>query len=251
MESIIYQGGLALCHFKNERDVVILADQLFKKKQELRYERRLRKRKERSETWLFVCEGTKTEVKYIESLVNHANSLSNESPLKVVVHGTGINTVSLVKSVDEFYDYVDENRVKEKIPFAKTFVLFDKDSFGSSQFNSAIKIAQNKGYIPIWSNECFELWFILHFEYYTSNNGRQAYFDRLSELFGCEYEKADDIFKKIHSPKNLKNAMNFSEKLEEYHKKSLSPSQKVPCTQMYKVVEEINQKLRINLTDSK
>lgn len=248
MENTIYLEDLARFHSKSKREAVVLADQLFKKRQALRCENEVKKRKERSETWLFVCEGTKTETNYIESLKEYANSISEESPLKFEIYGVGKNTETLVKTVEDFYDFVDKNCVTKKIPYAKTFVVFDKDSFSSAQFNNAIHIARNKGYIPIWSNECFELWFILHFEYYEVNNGRQAYFDRLSKLLEEKYDKSSDIFKKIHSPTNLKNAVDASKKLNQNFSSVASEAEKVPCTQMFIVIEEINKKLKIDLT---
>lgn len=50
-----------------------------------------------------------------------------------------------------------------------------------------------------WSNECIEFWFILHFEFYVSNNHRSQYITFLNEKFNLrklgKYEKnREDIF---------------------------------------------------------
>ncbi len=226
-----------------------MADQIFTKSRVSRQELMNKKKKERSETWLFVCEGTKTEPNYIKSLIDYANTLTSKSPLLYEIKGVGRNTESLVKCVDDFFDLADRFRTQRKgIPFEKTFVLFDKDSFKLQQFNNAIRMAVDKGYIPIWSNECFELWYILHYIYYKSDNGRGAYFDKLTELLGVDYDKADDVFKLIHDSKKLSLAVKFSKKLNDASCSEKSASKRVPCTQVFRIIEEINQRLRIDLT---
>lgn len=226
-----------------------MADQIFKKNRITKEERKRKVIKLRSETWLFVCEGTKTEPQYIESLIDYANKSTAESPLKYKVEGVGRNTETLVKWVQNFFDCTEELYAKKQgIPYAKTFVLFDKDSFGNHQFNNAIAMAEQRGYIPIWSNECFELWYLLHFYLYSSNNGREAYFKRLSELLGVSYDKAGDVFGAIHTPNNLSKAMYNAKKLNDDSCCEKSASKRVPCTQMFKVIEAINRELKIDLT---
>lgn len=250
MVSITYQADLVQSLSKMR--CYNLADQLFKKEKALRQRRLKRKQKERSETWLFVCEGIKTEPNYITSLINYANSITDESPLMVKIEGVGKNTETLIKSVEDFFECAERfNSQKVGIPYAKTFVLFDKDSFTKNQFNNAILMAEHHGYIPIWSNECFELWYILHFEYCISNNGREAYFSRLSNLLNIKYDKADDVFSLIHSPEKLKNAMCFSKKLNDASYSKKTASERVPCTQMFRVIDEINNRLNIDLTKEK
>lgn len=226
-----------------------MADQLFKKRKAAREKRKIKPQRFRSEHWLFVCEGECTERKYIESLIEYANSLSDEKPINADVHGLGKNTLSLVKSVEDFFDFTEECCSKKSgIPYSKVFVLFDKDSFSPDQFNSAIFMAISKKYIPIWSNECFELWFILHYEYYTSDNGRNSYFQKLSELMGKEYQKNEDIFKTIHTSERLQQAIKNAQKLESNSCYEKSFAKRVPCTQMHILIEHIQYCLNIDLT---
>ena len=229
--------------------ILTVADQIFRRNQVAREKRISEKRKERSETWLFICEGTKTEPNYLTSLIGYANNITSEAPLKFQIEGVGRNTETLVECVDDYFDYIEKcNAQKKGIPYAKTFVLFDKDSFKSNQFNNAIKMAETRGYIPIWSNECFELWYILHYEYYSSDNGREAYFTKLTDLLGEKYSKSDDVFSIIHSPENLKQALSNSKKLDKEFSNENSASKKVPCTQMFRLIEEIQNRLKVDLT---
>ena len=41
----------------------------------------------------------------------------------------------------------------------KIFVVFDKDSFSDDDFDDTIKMCEDNGYIPLWSNQAIEYWF--------------------------------------------------------------------------------------------
>ncbi len=179
-----------------------MGDDLFRKYGKARRERKSKELKTRSETWLIVCEGKKTEPNYFNSLFDYVNSKSDRK-IKPEIKGTGWNTESLVSSVDEYFSFVDELKRKTNIPYGKVFAVFDKDSFTKRQFNDAIYMAARKGYIPIWSNECIELWFLLHFNLLESNITRDEYYKRLSDIFGAKYNKSDDHFAMLNTEVNL------------------------------------------------
>ena len=115
--------------------------------------------KQKSSNWLIVCEGTKTEPNYFVEAVNEINkNIEDKYKLKVNVIGTGKNTVSLVKSVEDLQVELDKynNRL---IPYSKIFVVFDKDSFSDKNFDEAINMCQTNGYIPLWSNQALNFGF--------------------------------------------------------------------------------------------
>jgi hypothetical protein len=130
-------------------------DNLHELRSKQRSKRIAKEMKTRSQTWLFVCEGKRTEPDYITALINYANTKSDRK-IMFKVEGLGKNTDTLVNSVDEFYIFADDLRGKVAIPYSRTYVVFDRDSFGKDKFNNAISTAEKRGYIPIWSNECFE-----------------------------------------------------------------------------------------------
>lgn len=224
-----------------------MADQIYKRTKKAITRERSRIQKARSQRWLFVCEGSKTEPQYVKSLIDFYNKTSTESDIIVDAYGEGRNTVSLVKSIDDFLASTEEYKKNSIIPYEKVFVMFDKDSFGANEFNAAIRSSMNRGYIPIWSNECFELWYLLHFEYFQSDSGRELYFDKLSHLLGMKYDKADHIFEKIHSKDRISLAYNYSKKLINNYKCEKSPSKMVPCTQMPVLIDMLEEKLRISI----
>lgn len=160
------------------------SDNLFNKRKE-------NERKQRSSTWLIVCEGTQTEPNYFNGAISAINSLlADKYKLKVKIVGQGMNTVSLVTSVDELLKYVEKSKIST-IPYGKIFVAFDKDSFSSQAFNEAVYMCEKKGYIPLWSNQAIEYWFLLHFNLIDAAMDRSLYINKLNEYFktaGAKYK---------------------------------------------------------------
>ena len=125
--------------------------------------------------WLIVCEGIETEKNYFNGAIEAINKeINSDSKLNIEVVGKGMNTMSLVKSIDDLLNDIDKFNNKV-IPYEKIFVVFDKDSFPKDNFNNAITICENKGYIPLWSNQAIEYWFLLHFNYVDAKMNRIAY----------------------------------------------------------------------------
>ena len=223
------------------------------KKRKLARERRVSSHKKLlSETWLFVCEGSKTEPNYIESLIEYANSKTLTTKLRFQIEGEGKNTMSLIKSVDDLLSEIDFMNIKSNIPYGKIFVLFDKDSFGNDSFDNAISMAKARGYVPIWSNECFELWYILHYEMFNMDTGRESYFNKLGDLMGAgnnAYNKVMDVFSEIHTPDRIATALRNAEVLSYEHDHETPCSKRVPCTQVFIVIRELENRLKVKFSD--
>ena len=225
-----------------------MADQLFEKRSAEREKRKKINRKLFSETWLFVCEGSKTEPNYVKSLVDYANARTQTAKLIIDVKGEGKNAKSLVKSVADLLADIDAFSTNRDIPYGKVFVLLDKDSFKEENFDNAIKMAHVRGYVPIWSNECFELWFILHYELLETDVGRETYFKKMSDHLGIrnyKNEKSMDVFSIIHSPEKIGTALRHAENLHEKTKNLSSYAKRVPCTQVFLLIRALEQRLKI------
>lgn len=102
---------------------------------------------------LIVCEGEKTEPNYFKSI---RNSLP-PGVATVDVVGLGMNTLSLVEEAKYRRDIAS-------VPYVHVWVVFDRDSFDPSDFDNAIHKAKSEGMNAAWSNEAFELWYLLHFK---------------------------------------------------------------------------------------
>jgi len=221
-------------------------DDRFKKRSVERQSRISKEINKRAETWLIVCEGTKTEPNYFISLFNYANSKSDKT-IKFKVYGTGKNTVSLINSIDDYFSYIDELNNNVNIPYGKVFAVFDKDSFTPEQFNNAIYTANLRGYIPIWSNECIELWFLLHFNLLHSNITRNEYYQKIEEITGKKYIKSDDHFITLNLKENIQTAVRHAKKLFNESVDEKSYALRSPCTTVFMIIEELEAYLDIKL----
>ncbi len=225
------------------------SDNLFNKRREGRIKRKENVEKQKSSNWLVVCEGTKTEPNYFEGAVDAINEgLDEKYKLKVKIEGKGKDTVSLVKSVDDMLNDVDKYKTST-IPYGKIFVVFDKDDFSPLMFNEAVVVCEQRGYIPLWSNQAIEYWFLLHFNYVDVPMDRTSYEDKLNEYFnsaGLEYEyKKNDktIYSKLSKYGSLEQAKKFAVRIHQSHSKD-TPSNSESCTTVYKFFLEIDERLK-------
>jgi len=101
--------------------------------------------------FLIVCEGAKTEPQYFERF--------RVPGLVVKVEGVGMNTLSLVE---------EAVKLREEDDYDQVWCVFDKDDFSIDQFENAIHCAKENGMYVAYSNQAFELWYVLHFEYLHS-----------------------------------------------------------------------------------
>ena len=111
---------------------------------------------------------------------------------RIVVKGTGRNTRSLLEFARKI--------VNKEFPQAESvWLLYDKDDFPYDEFDNTQYSAEQKAdirkYRVAWSNECIELWFLLHFQELHANVGREQYYKMLSNhLKSFGYEKYEKIF---------------------------------------------------------
>lgn len=120
---------------------------------------------------LIVCEGLRTEPDYFEAF--------NKNRWGTVVinlecEGGGIETLRVVEKALELKEEAEKNHRA----YDRVWAVFDKDSFPDVDFNAAIVKARCHGIGCAWSNEAFELWYLLHFH------------NRISPMRRTEYEKA-------------------------------------------------------------
>lgn len=197
--------------------------------------------------WLIVCEGKSTEPNYFKGAISEINNnLDPKHQLKVDIKGQGKNTMSLVKTAIELQTIVDKYN-NTIIPYGKIFVVFDKDDFEDDQFNNAIAMCKSNGFIPLWSNQSIEFWFLLYFDFICSAMHRELCVTKLNENFYKnklnKYKKNDsEIYFKLTRYGSLKNAKKNARKIHLEHKNH-SPSKSVSCTTVYKFYDEVDERL--------
>lgn len=187
--------------------------------------------------FLIVCEGKKTEPHYFKSLINNYISAVCE----VTIEGEGRATVALV---DRTLEIKAELERKNAMSFDRVWVVFDKDDF--EDFNDAIKKAHKLGFKSAWTNEAFELWYYLHFEYLDTGINRDAYIEKLEKAFrnkmgdnSFKYRKGNpDIYKLLQQYGREDLAKRFAKQLRTLHTGTNYAMHK-PCTMVDKLVEEL------------
>lgn len=216
-------------------------EEIARLRQQRREAKALKKRKEnvRDELvrFLIVCEGTKTEPHYFEALVKDYTSTVRE----VTIEGAGRATVALV---DRTFEIKQDLERKNAMSFDRVWVVFDKDDF--EDFNEAIKKANKLGFQSAWTNEAFELWYYLHFEYLDTSISRDAYIDKLQNAFRkkigddkFKYHKGNpDIYMLLQQYGREDLAKRFAQQLRGLYTGTDYATHK-PCTMVDKLVEEL------------
>lgn len=118
------------------------------------------------------------------------------------------------------------------------------DYFDNTQFEAEARI---KPKISVaWSNESIELWFLLHFLDYFSNNGREQYIEKLNGYF--DYSKTrDDLYDVITAKGSLEDAKRRARKMYKEFQEvgETSMSSMVPATRMFELIEELEQYMNL------
>lgn len=221
------------------------SDDLFKKRRAKLQERKKELRTPKPNSFLIVSEGKKTEPLYFDGLARHINerfgkSINVEKPL-ITTQGEGKNTVSLVEAAAKIVS-------RAPIRYSQVWVVFDKDDF--QDFDDAIELAKKYGFKIAWSNQSFEYWIYLHFNYSDSALHRDDWVKKLSELFTDwdidpnGYQKNNpDIFEIVTTHGSLKSAVNNATRIEKSYDDSAKPSMCDPCTTVHHLILELKQYL--------
>ncbi|MBF0456976.1 MAG: RloB domain-containing protein [Nitrospirae bacterium] len=186
---------------------------------------------------LIVCNGEKTEPNYFNKF---KDDLYNKM---IKIEGSEKNTESLVKYVlDNYHIYVkpDDDDAKG---FDIIWVVFDRDSFPPQKFNEAIRLAENNKIRVAYSNEAFELWYLLHFNYHDSAISRKLYEGKLTDLLGYKYKKnSEDMYDTLKDKQEtaIKNAKRSLEYYENNDPNGINPEKNNPSTTVHLLVEELN-----------
>ena len=162
---------------------------------------------------LIVCEGEKTEPYYFESLKTEL-----KLPIFVeTVEGQG-DPLSVVESA---VTYKSKNRGK----YDDIWAVFDRDDFDVDRVHKAFELAKNNKIKIAFTNEAFEVWYILHYKFIQTPTSRDGYKKELSKFIKKEYKKNDRKMFTILRP-NLRtailNASNATSGIAMYAKDAIS-----------------------------
>ena len=182
------------------------------------------------ERFLIVCEGEKTEPNYF-------NSFRLPGLIHVHAEGFGVSPPQLVEVALEIKRNSSRNRGHE--PFDQIWCVFDRDDWTDSDFNNAIRQAENKGLKVAYSNQAFELWYLLHFHFCNSPLSRKDYENKLSELMDSPYSKnSSNMYDQLRPHQGM--AAKNARRLIEFYPNP-QPASDNPSTTVHILVEELNQ----------
>lgn len=198
--------------------------------------------KEPNKTILIVGEG-QTEKLYFESfpvlaMTVEAINLKGQSKLKLIESTTSIIKNNHNKKYDEVWCVFDMDYKQGAEEF--------------SDFDNAILKGKSLGYNIAYSNDSFEFWFYLHFNYTEQKHHRKFYYKFLGEKWDLNYEKdgksyrfCQEIYSKLEKDKNAsqEEAIKRAEKLFK-NQSTLPFHQQNPVSLVYKLVNFLNKNKR-------
>lgn len=187
-------------------------------------------------TFLIATEGTKTEPNYLKALKKELEA-TNRFNIDISIEGKGKATKALVNKVIRQV----ENCSQE---YDRVWAVFDKDDF--VDFDDAIKLAKSKHIDSAWSNECFELWLLLHFKDVSVPTKRKELFKQLEQAIrdanpGEPFNLSkgnDKIYELVTKLGSESDAIKRASVLKTKYNTTKASDQN-PCTQMDLLINEL------------
>lgn len=188
---------------------------------------------------LIYCEDSKSSADYLRCFP------VDSKRIELLVEGTGMNTDSLIQAAIDAKD----KALKKKTPYSQVWCVFDRDSFPMKNYARAFELARTNKIKTAWTNEAFELWYLLHFDYVDSAISRKDYADKLLKR-GLAYDKADrGVYAKISEKQDT--AIRNAKKLGRYWNENgcKSPERENPSTNVHELVELLNEFVGLGSVD--
>ncbi len=187
---------------------------------------------------LIVTEGTETEPPYFRAMASIINR-NYPDRINVKVEGKGDNTLNL-------YSKAKEQAKKSANGNRHVWIVYDTDDFPAAHIDETARLCESDSddettYHAIWSNQCVELWFLLHFSFLQSDLHRSKYWPKLTSILKSlgegEYRKnRDDMYRVLYP--YMDAAIANARKLEKMNA-GKKPSQSAPGTMIHVLVEKL------------
>lgn len=199
--------------------------------------RRDKAKKLQPEYHLIVTEGTDTEPAYFGAIKEIINN-RYQGKIQLSVFGEGDNTLNLLNKARKRAES-DPNGYKH------VWVVYDTDDFPPEHIDRTAQLCEELSasgditYHAIWSNQCIELWFLLHFSYMHSDLHRSEYWPKLTECLrlldeGDYTKNRPDMYRILHPMMDF--AIANAKRLE-VENQGKPPSKSAPGTKVYKLIE--------------
>jgi hypothetical protein len=178
---------------------------------------------------LIVCEGSETEPNYFRALIKHKGL----SAVRVVGSDEcGTTPCSIVDFARE-----EQKKATKDSRYAQIWCVFDRDE------HPYIESARDRAYALhidlAFSNPCFEVWFLLHFERSSKHRERDEVKKHLaSRKFIPAYNKSMEVYHSLLESQD--KACQHARWLREYHTKAGSSEFQNPSTTVDTLVDYLN-----------
>lgn len=181
--------------------------------------------REKNKHILVICEGTKTEPNYFKKF--------RVPTLKVV--GLGMTPPRILNEALK-----RRNKAKASgINYKEVWCVFDKDDNNNNNFKNVIEKAKSKSINIAYSNECFEIWYLLHFNYHDTAMSRKDYGTKLTNNLNFKYYKNNENMYDILLSKQL-NAIKNAKTLFRNHNNCTDN----PSTTVHLLVDMLNRHIK-------
>ncbi len=179
--------------------------------------------------FLIICQGEQTEPNYFAAFRN---------PRLV------IRTVSAPRNPSRVVETALRLREQSEQPFDQVWCVFDCDDTPAADFNRALQLAGSNRIEVAYSNQAFELWYLLHFQAVSGALHRAQYIQRLEKHLGHGYQK--------NSPRLYNELLGLQSQAIERARQLLEsynpsdPFHDDPSTTVHRLVEQLNRSRIIN-----
>lgn len=122
--------------------------------------------------------------------------------------------------------------------------MYDTDDFPAEHINKTAALCEQNSnsetrFHAIWSNQCIELWFLLHFGYYQADIHRSEYWPKLTEWLtnigeGVYKKNRADMYSILRPYMDV--AINNAKRLKKINV-GKTPADSAPGTKVYELVE--------------
>lgn len=172
--------------------------------------------------FLIVCEGEKTEPLYFQGFRGLHVVVRVEGgagdPQQLVAHAAGL-------------------WARARADFDQVWCVFDRDDVPAERFNRALAEARQQDIHVAYSNQAFELWYLLHFQECSGALTRRDYVDRLGRHLRRPYEKNDPRLFAELEPWHAKADTRAARLITNYDPPT--PSNDDPSTTVHLLVREL------------
>ena len=197
-----------------------------------------RRRPIQPEYHLIVTEGEKTEPLYFEPIRRTINRQYRER-IQLKVCGRGGNTLDLFcKAYQQARSSVNGCR--------HVWIVYDTDDFPAADVDRTARLCEQRStdvtqFHAIWSNQCFELWFLLHMGFFHADIHRREYPPKISRWlmknhYGAYTKTRTDMYAILRP--YLDRAMDNAERLSRLNA-GKKPSESSPGTQMHLLMKKL------------